>query len=188
MMPESAAEPGTKYENPFERLPTELLLAISHHIPDLPSLLSFVSASRRLVNLLEAYGSEIIESVIVRFLPIETRKIVWIVTFIWRMPLKPDYRPSLNDFYYAHFFEERNTSAISPISIDTPPSILRRVLATFTKIAALSEACLALWMRRCLELRPCHLLDDLKSMKYLCTWDPWLPHGFPCKRGAIRTT
>ncbi|KAK7731071.1 hypothetical protein SLS53_008873 [Cytospora paraplurivora] len=169
---------------PWNRLPVEILLKIAHNLPDLRSISCLDGASIHFAAVFNAYGSEILESVMGSNLPVPTSRIIRIVVLL----RSETSRPTLDMFFDQHFRERPISAACNPIPSKTPQSVLRDVLSTATAIANLTDHCLGEFMHRCLALRPSHLLDktpftNLDQIKHFFHhWreypgQPYTPHN-----------
>lgn len=157
----------------FNRLPVEILLKIAICVSELPSLFALDTASTRFALMFNEYGSQILESVMStpgqEQPPRHVCEIIRLVVHVRTMclPSEPQQPLLLLDALVGqHFKDSSDSAACNPIPSRTPPSVLRGILATATKITRLTSLCLAEHMRRCLALRPSHPIDRTTPQPY----------------------
>lgn len=159
----------------FESLPPDILLAIIKQLPELVSLDSLLRASPSSARLFTSHGTEITDAVLsAGYIHGHIRAIVRIIALI---------RTSKLPMNNLHEFQEKTTFAamtqriislrihLSPLYLepDTPPHILRGILASYRHITNLSLRFIKVLLKRFRALQPRRLINPSKCPTDLFT-------------------
>jgi hypothetical protein len=151
--------------NPFEKLPTEILIAIMRQISDLTSLGNIISVSRTTAGAFHGFGGEIIEQVMATSIPSKIQGIIRLIAYV-RTPLM--LCNGFDEFkaMYLGNLREAPTSFIAVLPSDVPSSVLRSLLTSARNIWDLSQECIRHYIARCSRLTPSFPID--REFRYQC--------------------
>lgn len=157
----------------FESLSSEIVLQIIKQLPELVALDSLVRASPVVFRLFNSYGAEITETVLSSgHIHGHIRAIIRIIALIRTSKLPMDNLLVFQQKTTFAAMRERICSMkkhLSPLQLekDTPPHILRSLLALYRHLTSLSLKFIAIHLKRYRALKPRRLIDPSKCPKYL---------------------
>lgn len=168
--------------DPFERLPTEILLDIVKATPDLPSLWAISEASAAVALVIDAYGAEVIYPTMHDTMAYQIQAIIQMIMLI-RSPSGPC--KTLKKFIDLCTHHRENPPVHrsgayyicgvlqTPLSKAEWSADARHILALYHQISLLTNSCLRHLIGKSMAIQPSHHIDP--AFRYSSSEEPREP-------------